>query len=100
MKDVIELYSFIKSIPMQDNEGKEIVLLVNSTLSNNKTFYTDSNGLELQKRILNYRPTWNLTVSDTFCGNGNIFHLEKQGDLFLQITFSRYMNLRVETTIQ
>jgi len=72
MKDVIELYTTIKSIPMQDNEGKEIVLLVNSNFSNNKTFYTDSNGLELQKRILNYRPTWNLTVSDTFHGNNTI----------------------------
>lgn len=27
---------------------------------NDKTFYTDSNGLEMQKRILNYRPTWNI----------------------------------------
>jgi hypothetical protein len=27
---------------------------------NNQTFYTDSNGLEMQKRILNYRPTWNI----------------------------------------
>jgi hypothetical protein len=25
-------------------------------------FYTDSNGLEMQRRQLNYRPTWNLTV--------------------------------------
>jgi lysosomal alpha-mannosidase len=27
---------------------------------NNQTFYTDSNGLEMQKRILNYRPTWDI----------------------------------------
>ena len=25
---------------------------------NNNTFWTDSNGLEMQKRVLNYRPTW------------------------------------------
>ena len=25
---------------------------------NNRTFYTDSEGLEMQKRILDYRPTW------------------------------------------
>jgi lysosomal alpha-mannosidase len=33
-----------------------------SDLNNNQVFYTDSNGLEMQKRILNYRPTWNLTI--------------------------------------
>jgi hypothetical protein len=31
---------------------------------NNGTFYTDSNGLEMQKRILNYRPTWDLVATN------------------------------------
>ena len=29
-------------------------------IDNENTFYTDSNGLAMQKRILNYRPTWDL----------------------------------------
>lgn len=29
---------------------------------NNQTFYTDSNGLDMQERILNYRPYYNFTV--------------------------------------
>ena len=66
MKNVVELHSFIKSIPIDDNIGKEIVLLVTSNIMNNKTFFTDSNGLELQKRILNYRPTWDLDVKSYF----------------------------------
>lgn len=37
-------------------------------IQNNGVFYTDSNALEMQKRILNYRPTWNLTTH----GNLNI----------------------------
>ena len=28
---------------------------------NDNTFYTDSNGLNMQKRVLNYRPTWNIS---------------------------------------
>jgi len=30
---------------------------------NNLTFYTDANELEMQKRIVNYRPTWNLSLN-------------------------------------
>ena len=46
---------------------------------NDKTFYTDSNGLEMQKRILNYRPTWNIEdnyVDDMkdFFNRCNLFH--------------------------
>lgn len=32
-------------------------------------FYTDSNGLEMQLRKLNYRPTWKLNVSEPVAGN-------------------------------
>ena len=30
---------------------------------NEGVFYTDSNGLEMQKRVLNYRPTWDLNCT-------------------------------------
>ena len=30
---------------------------------NNNTFWTDSNGLEMQKRVLNYRPTWDIQAN-------------------------------------
>lgn len=68
-ENVVELETFIDSIPVSDGIGKEIVLHVNTNLTNNQTFYTDSNGLELQKRILNYRPTWNLSVNEPSSGN-------------------------------
>lgn len=40
-----------------------------TNLNNDNTFYTDSNGLEEQVRKLNYRPTWNLNVTQPIAGN-------------------------------
>lgn len=41
--------------------GHEIVMEFKiDNFDNNGTFYTDSNGLEMQKRVLNYRPTWDI----------------------------------------
>ncbi len=37
---------------------------VNTSISNNLTCYTDSNGLSMQKRIKNYRPSWNVFYTD------------------------------------
>lgn len=37
--------------------------------NSNNTFYTDSNGLEMQQRVLNQRPTWNLTTDEPISAN-------------------------------
>ena len=51
------------SIPLTPAQGKEVVLqFYTPQVNNNKTFYTDSNGLEMQERILDYRPTWNFST--------------------------------------
>ena len=45
-------------IPLSD-QGKEVTVNWKSLeIDNNSTFFTDSNALEMQKRILNKRPTW------------------------------------------
>jgi len=42
-------------------DGYEVVTKFQvADFKNNQIFYTDSNGLEMQKRILNYRPTWDI----------------------------------------
>lgn len=66
---VIEITSFVKSIDISDHKGKEIVLEIDSDFKNKDIFYTDTNGLELLERKLNYRPTWNLTVTQPASGN-------------------------------
>lgn len=38
-------------------------------MKSNSTFYTDSNGRETLMRIRNFRPTWNLKLSEQVAGN-------------------------------
>jgi len=64
----LETSTFVDSINIDDKQGKEIVMQVASDLTNNRTFFTDSNGLEEQKRIINFRPTWPF-VTDEFASS-------------------------------
>lgn len=54
--------SFVDSVNIDDDIGKEVTLNIQTKYRNLRTFYTDSMGLEEQKRVLNYRPSWNYTV--------------------------------------
>ena len=56
-------------LPIGDGLGKEVSLRISSAVQSGKEFYTDSNGREMLKRKLNYRPTWNLEVSEPVAGN-------------------------------
>lgn len=58
--EAVEIETYLDSIPIDDFVGKEILLHIQTDISNGDEFYTDSNGLELQLRKLNYRPTWEL----------------------------------------
>lgn len=65
MRFDVELYG----LPDDPNEGHEVTVnFLAPGIDNKNTFYTDSNGLAMQKRILNYRPTWELETH----GNLNI----------------------------
>ncbi|KAF0702194.1 hypothetical protein AaE_016066 [Aphanomyces astaci] len=49
-------------IPIDDDQGKEVILRFDTSIQSEKTWYTDSNGLEFVKRVRDYRETWNLTL--------------------------------------
>ena len=59
----------IGPIDVKDNIGKEVFTHFLTELESKNTFYTDSNGREMIKRIHNYRPTWPLNVSEPIAGN-------------------------------
>ena len=50
-----------------DIVGQEVTVNVEAEFyfDNNKVFYTDSNGLQMQKRQLDYRPTWDVKLNGT-----------------------------------
>lgn len=56
LKVDVELFG----IPQVTGLGHEVTVNFHSTIENDGVFYTDSNGLEMQKRVLNYRPSWDL----------------------------------------
>ena len=56
-------------IPISDDKGKEVVIQYKSALKSGDTFQTDSNGREMLTRKLDYRPTWDLKVTQPVAGN-------------------------------
>ena len=66
--EVLNTFKFVvdmDSLPPIIYNGWEVVAQFQvEDFHNNGTFYTDSNGLEMQKRILNYRPTWDLVATN------------------------------------
>jgi hypothetical protein len=60
---------FLGGLPF-DGIGREVTVNWKAyNFHNNKTFYTDSNGLEMQERILNYRPSFNFFSFEQVSGN-------------------------------
>lgn len=66
----LELEWLVGPIPVEDDMGREVVNRVDwPTLTTGDTFYTDSNGREMLKRVKDYRPTWELENHEPVAGN-------------------------------
>jgi hypothetical protein len=65
----------LNSLPNIDSslDGYEVVANFEvEDFQNDKTFYTDSNGMEMQERKINYRPTWDFVHTNLVDSNENI----------------------------
>lgn len=56
--DDFEMEWTVGVIPIDDALGKEVISRWTTNISSSATWYTDSNGRELQKRVRDFRPTW------------------------------------------
>jgi alpha-mannosidase len=65
----VEFAWTVGPVPMEDAVGKEVIVRFVSDIVSNDTFYTDSNGREMITRVVNFRPTYNLTVTQPVAGN-------------------------------
>jgi len=82
----VEVNTFVDSINIDDKKGKEIVMQVNvPSIANKDVFYTDSMGMEMQKRIVNYRPSWNYEVHQPASGN----YYPIQSTIYIEDTFTK-----------
>ena len=65
------------SLPSTKLVGHEVTAnFFAPSIQNNGVFYTDSNALEMQRRVLNYRPTWNLTTHDNLNITANYYPVQ------------------------
>ncbi|KJE92298.1 lysosomal alpha-mannosidase [Capsaspora owczarzaki ATCC 30864] len=92
----VEFEYTIGPIPYDIPEGKEVITRFSSDLASGGTFYTDANGREMQRRDLNYRPTWKLNVTEPVAGNyypvnSRIHTIDKTNNRQLSILTDRSM---------
>jgi hypothetical protein len=70
LAQTIEIETFLLPVPIDDQIGKEVTIEIGDTeIKNQGVFYTDSNGLEMQKRVVNYRPTYKVDILEPVAGN-------------------------------
>jgi hypothetical protein len=68
-KDTFDIEFTVNGIDISDGLGKELVLRLKTTIQNGITFYTDSNGREMQQRQINTRKYYPFTQTEPVAGN-------------------------------
>jgi lysosomal alpha-mannosidase len=56
-------------IPFNDGLGREVITRYTTDFDSNATWFSDSNCRDSNKRVFNYRPSWNMTVNEPVAGN-------------------------------
>ena len=68
--DRVEVDWLVGPIPVSDQVGKEVIVRFCSDLVNTtQTFLTDSNGRQLMERRLNYRPSYEINLTEPVAQN-------------------------------
>ncbi|KAH8287906.1 hypothetical protein KR018_006961, partial [Drosophila ironensis] len=65
----VEFEWLVGPIPIDDEEGKEIITRFSSNIASNGKFYTDSNGREMLERDRNKRENFDADMTEAISGN-------------------------------
>jgi hypothetical protein len=78
--DLIEFEVSLSEIPINDNDGKDVTVnwQMLDGFNENKTFWTDSNGLEMIERRIDFSPSfpWAHDEKDTMKIAGNFYPVD------------------------
>lgn len=66
---LIEIDWTVGPIPVSDGIGKEVIIRYSTDIQNNGEFFTDSNGRQLLSRIRDYRPTFEINMTEPTAQN-------------------------------
>jgi hypothetical protein len=66
---MIQVDILLDGIPLTKNGSEVIVQFYAYTFDNNKTFFTDSNGLKMEERYLNSRPDFDFSTTQNISAN-------------------------------
>jgi hypothetical protein len=64
-----EITYTVTNLPIDDGWGKELVSHISTSIANNGTCFTDSNGREMLERKRDFRLTWDLKQTEPVAGN-------------------------------
>ena len=67
--DLVEVGWRVGPIPVDDGEGKEVIVRFCSSLANDGIFFTDSNGRQMVERRLNVRPDYEINMTEPTAQN-------------------------------
>uniref|UniRef100_A0A3P9MSJ1 Alpha-mannosidase n=2 Tax=Poecilia reticulata TaxID=8081 RepID=A0A3P9MSJ1_POERE len=65
----VELEWTVGPVPVSDEQGKEVITRLDTSIKTAEFFYTDSNGREVLQRKKDFRPTWQLKKTEPIAGN-------------------------------
>lgn len=64
-----DVHFSVGPVPIDDGLGKDVVVRTTTAIASGAQWFTDSNGRDMQPRARNFRPTWELNVTEPVSAN-------------------------------